>query len=198
MARRRPSAAALTAAILLVVGASAGVAVGAPTTSLAAEGAGTGAGAGRGEVAAVGRQKFRHNGYHAVTGKSPNTPAAQEGVCNATVPPYFTKQGGLKDGVIMNYYKQRPWQTRGEWCVGGAQQTGEGGGERTRGRGSGALGGHGWEERWCGGGGGVGEYLQRRRRLGGSSGRPCSHRHMLFVTQAPTTGTRGNAIHFCF
>lgn len=68
-------------------------------------------------VPSVARAKFAHNGFHAVTGKSPNTPAAQEGVCNATIPPFFTAAGGLRDATLMNYYTQSPWKSRGEWYV---------------------------------------------------------------------------------
>jgi len=104
MEPRLRTAAAAAAALLGALAASA--AAGLPAARAAVESSPPALGS---------RAQFGHNGYHAVTGKSPNTPAAQEGVCNATIPPFFTASGGLRDATLMNYYVQKPWKTRGEW-----------------------------------------------------------------------------------
>ncbi|GAB0496519.1 hypothetical protein MMPV_007831 [Pyropia vietnamensis] len=110
--RRRQKTAALAASLLLaLLGSSTAGAL--PTGRRLAAGIDGKVGAPAAAVPAVARQKFLHNGYHAVTGKSPNTPAAQEGVCNATIPPFATKAGGLRDATLMNYYTTSPWRFLG-------------------------------------------------------------------------------------
>lgn len=127
--RRRQKVAALAASLLLgLLGSSTAGAL--PTGRRLATGIDGRVRAPAAAVPAVARQKFLHNGFHAVTGKSPNTPAAQEGVCNATIPPFATKAGGLRDATLMNYYTTSPWFSRGEWYAreGGCGRGGGGGG----------------------------------------------------------------------